>query len=767
MKAILMLLSLWGVAQCGPAQGGAATGRVVGVLKDPTGAVAPGAAVEIKSLDSSLKRSSLTDHEGRYAFDSLPVGRYRLSAGLAGFETAVRRDIRVSAHQETVVDFVLLLASTETVLVVTAPAMSRPLVVETDPRLPRQPIPAHDGADYLKAIPGFSVIRKGGTDGDPVLRGMAGSRLGVVLDGQQILGGCGGRMDPPTAYVYPAAYERITVLKGPQTVLFVPGASAGTVLFERDAPNLEGSPVKADASLTVGSYGRHDELIDASTAFPGGYVKAIATRSHTGDYADGRGRAVHSAYTRWSGNAALGWTPGDNTRFELSLAKSDGWAAYADRAMDGTKFARDNVALRFERSHLTSRIGRIEAQSYYNYIDHVMDNFSLRPAGAAFSVNNPDRQTLGGRAAVTLLVANPTTLIVGADTQRNIHRFRGASEKASALLATSGYLAAPRAEDLRFNQVGLFAEVTHSLTPRARLVGGFREDRHEARDSRPCVGATTCAGASPFKNDTLGAADLTWLKSAFGRYEHDVNQRGLGAFYIGVGHAERSPDYWERMKQSPFTLKSAFLSTRPEKTTQLDAGMSWKSRSLSGSVSGFHGKVRDYILIRWSPAPALARNVEATTMGGEADVAWRITRNLKSDATLAYVRADNNTDRKPLAQQPPLEARLGMHYENRTFSVGALTRLVGRQDRIDIGSGNIVANGMDLGPTGGFAVFSFHGGYRIGKALVLTGGVDNLLDRTYAEHISRAGAMVPGFVQTTRINEPGRTFWVKANFSIQ
>ncbi len=765
MKAMLLLLSLWGTAQCVPVQPDAVTGRVVGVLKDPDGAVVPGGRVEVKGLDSKLARSTLANPEGRYVFESLPAGRYQVSAAFPAFETAVRREIRVTEQRETVVDFVLRLASTETVLVVTAPAMSKPLVVETDPRLPRQPIPAHDGADYLKAMPGFSVIRKGGTDGDPVFRGMAGSRLGVLLDGQQILGGCGGRMDPPTAYVYPAAYERITVLKGPQTVLFVPGASAGTVLFERGAPNAEGSPIKADSSLTVGSYGRHDEMVDGSAAFPGGYVQAIATRSHTGDYADGRGRAVHSSYTRWSGNAALGWTPGDVTRLELSLAKSDGWAAYADRGMDGAKFARDNVALRFERSHLSSRIGRLEAQSYYNYIDHVMDNFSLRPPGAAYSVSNPDRQTMGGRVAATLVIANPTTLVVGADTQRNIHRFRSAAGKASALLATSGYLAVPRVEDLRFNQVGLFAEATHNLTPRSRLVGGLREDRHEARDSRACVGASMCAGASPFKNDTLAATDRKWLKSAFGRYEHDVNKRGLGALYVGVGHAERSPDYWERVKQNPITLKSAFLSTRPEKTTQLDAGMLWKSGAWSGSVSGFHGKVQDYILIRWSPAPTLTRNVNATTMGGEADVTWRVTRNLKTDATLAYVRASNDTDRKPLAQQPPLEARLGMSFENRVLSVGALTRLVGRQDRIDIGSGNIVANGMDLGPTGGFAVFSFNGGYRIRKAVLITGGIDNLLDRTYAEHISKAGAMVPGFVQTTRINEPGRTFWVKTNFN--
>ena len=81
-------------------------------------------------------------------------------------------------------------------VVVTAPAMESPLTVSTDPKAARQPVPAHDGADLLKNIPGFSVIRKGGTDGDPVFRGMAASRLGILLDGEMILGGCGMRMDP-------------------------------------------------------------------------------------------------------------------------------------------------------------------------------------------------------------------------------------------------------------------------------------------------------------------------------------------------------------------------------------------------------------------------------------------------------------------------------------------------------------------------------------------------------------------------------------------
>ena len=51
-------------------------------------------------------------------------------------------------------------------VVVTSTLMEAPLIVETNPKVPRQPLPAHVGADFLKTIPGFSVMRKGGTDGE-------------------------------------------------------------------------------------------------------------------------------------------------------------------------------------------------------------------------------------------------------------------------------------------------------------------------------------------------------------------------------------------------------------------------------------------------------------------------------------------------------------------------------------------------------------------------------------------------------------------------
>jgi outer membrane receptor protein involved in Fe transport len=113
--------------------------------------------------------------------------------------------------------------------------------------------------------------------------------------------------------------------------------------------------------------------------------------------------------------------------------------------------------------------------------------------------------------------------------------------------------------------------------------------------------------------------------------------------------------------------------------------------------------------------------------------------------------------RQPAGQSH--EARIGLDYLRGAWTAGALVRAVAEQDRYVINQGNIV--GQDLGPTQGFTVFAINGGWRPRTGVLLTAGIDNLFDRAYAEHLSRGGAMVSGYEQTTKVNEPGRTLWMK------
>ena len=750
-----------------PGEEAPVTGRLVGVLSDRTGAALPG-SVEVRGLEAPIVRATATDASGRYAVDALPAGRYRVAASAPGMERAVR-EVVVAAAAETAADFTLELAMRQVLVEVTA-RVAGPLAVETDPRAPRQPMPAHDGADYLKTIPGFSVIRKGGTDGDPVLRGMAGSRLGVLLDGENVLGGCGNRMDPPTAYAFPEAYDRITVLKGPQSVVHGPGNSAGVVLFEREAPRFDAPGVRAYVSPTFGSFGRNDQVADVQAGVREGYLQATATRSAASDYQDGKGQEVHSHYERWSANAALGWTPDPDTRLELTGARSDGEAAYADRAMDGVRFSRDNLGLRFERARLSRRIEAVEAQAYYNYVDHVMDNYSLRDFSASMmmpnpSVANPDRRTVGARLQTSLALAGSTHATLGGDYQENRHSVRSSTNQPADPYETHA-----RTKDAEFENAGAFAELTQGLGAKARMVAGGRLDWWTGHDERQTVSVGMGMGSTQ-PNPTADLRRRETLPSGFARFERELAP--ATTLYAGVGHAERAPDYWELVSKESASSLSAF-ETRPERTTQLDAGVLFRSGAWSGSAALFLNRIGDFILIESGYAkPAasmggmgmgqrtttITRNVDARSYGAEATLAWEARRRLKLDATLAYVRGENQTDGLPLAQLPPLEARLAASYATERFSLGALARLVAAQERFALDQGNIV--GQDLGPTAAFAVLSLNGAWRPSSHLRVSGGVDNLLDAEYAEFVSRAGAAVPGFTATTRVNEPGRTLWVK------
>src|SRR5690606_13169427 len=123
---------------------------------------------------------------------------------------------------------------------------------------------ASDGADYLKTVPGFSAIRNGGTNGDPVLRGMSGSRLNILTNDGNLMGACPSRMDNPLSYVAPETFDRLTVIKGPQSVRWGAGASAGTVRFERDTPRFSAPGMELEASALAGSNNRNDQVLDAT-----------------------------------------------------------------------------------------------------------------------------------------------------------------------------------------------------------------------------------------------------------------------------------------------------------------------------------------------------------------------------------------------------------------------------------------------------------------------------------------------------------------------
>ncbi|MBI4445698.1 MAG: TonB-dependent receptor [Acidobacteria bacterium] len=87
------------------------TATVLGAVQDESGAAIPGATVILRNTDTGIVRTVTTDAQGRYNASNLTLGNYELEASLTGFQTEVRRGIRLALGQEATITFTLKVGS--------------------------------------------------------------------------------------------------------------------------------------------------------------------------------------------------------------------------------------------------------------------------------------------------------------------------------------------------------------------------------------------------------------------------------------------------------------------------------------------------------------------------------------------------------------------------------------------------------------------------------------------------------------------------------
>lgn len=161
------------------------SGGIQGVVKDSSGAVLPGATVEVKSTTSSATQSAVTDGRGVYRFPALPSGTYEVTATLQGFSPAKIGNAAVALGKLLTIDLTLAVgALTESVQVtgesplidVKQNASFSTVSKDTIDRIPK----GRDFTDVIQTAPGAnSESKAGGIQID----GASGSENRFIIDG--------------------------------------------------------------------------------------------------------------------------------------------------------------------------------------------------------------------------------------------------------------------------------------------------------------------------------------------------------------------------------------------------------------------------------------------------------------------------------------------------------------------------------------------------------------------------------------------------------
>jgi len=119
LSAVVILLALTGVPRLN-AQ--ATDSNIVGTITDATGAAIPAAKVTATNTGTNVKYDTVSNTEGEYRLNNIPIGTYNVSATKAGFTTGTKAGVQLDLNRTASVNVSLAVGTVETSVDVTESA---------------------------------------------------------------------------------------------------------------------------------------------------------------------------------------------------------------------------------------------------------------------------------------------------------------------------------------------------------------------------------------------------------------------------------------------------------------------------------------------------------------------------------------------------------------------------------------------------------------------------------------------------------------------
>lgn len=628
--------------------------------------------------------------------------------------------------------------------------------------------PGADVTDQLASIAGVWSSRKSGHGNDLIIRGQRNNQINTWLDGASIQGACPNRMDPPTSFGTLIGYDRVIVDKGVNSLQYGAGGSGGTIRMERDTAALAeqtGVHGKIDYSLNsngLNGQGGADVLASNGQA----YLRAIGSMANGSNYTDGNGTEVPASYKQRTGALIAGYKFNEASGVEASVERNrmvD--VRYAALGMDSVFDNATTYRLKGWLGNLSGPVSAIKAEVYQTNVDHLMDNYTLRPVpvGGMKMYSPATAKTTGGRVTLTSNLGN-VRVDYGLDAVR-VERNAGVYTPTNT--ATPMYRQWPGSV---LDQVGAFSEATWQLTPVDTLKGGLRIDRFTSKIDGTLGNSIATDALVPLATRTAAIDNKTQNEiSALLRYEHLFNAQLKG--YAGLSRTAVAPDATQlySLLKGKNSLGQALISQvgnpnlTSERHNQINVGLSGVNGALTWDGSIYYDRVQDYILqdraaVGINPQATVFRNINAELYGFDGSARYALTQTLSLRGQLAYVRGKDTSDNRNLPQMPPVTGTVGIDYTQAKWQAGTSLDFAARATNIDTQSG------LDKGETGGFGVANLYVAYKVTPRWQISTGIDNVFDKTYSMHVNRQYSALFGNPNLT-VNEPGRTVWAKLNGS--
>ncbi|MEX2186709.1 MAG: TonB-dependent receptor [Pirellulales bacterium] len=547
--------------------------------------------------------------------------------------------------------------------------------------------------------------------------------------------------DSPLSKIDSSLIKDIVVVKGPYSVRQGPGFAFIDIELQ-DTERHEGGWGWSGRSAAI--FDTNGDQFNFRQSFSGGDetqgIRVGYAERGGVDYESGDGFLVASGYHSHDWDLAYGWDVGPDSQLEFMYQRVDQTdVELPAQYFDVDYLVADGFSVRYTEECL-GWADRFQVDTWWNRSRFAgnANNQSKQGVGGvggapAFPLligngNIGDERSAGVRTAISWGCVDCGMVTLGADYTFVDQEYIETADR------YFGFFGLPRSVA---DNPGIFADTTLPLSSRTTVKAGARVDWAGVNT----VPGTLAQNAMDDQNYTLGAGYIT--------SEYELTD--VWKLNAGYGYAERAPTptdlyaltFLELLQPGgDLDFRGSLRGSNPaaldkERLSQFDVGASYEYCYVRGGINLFFGWVDDYITYQYNGGVMDTVNTDAQLAGGEWFTEVDLTEDWTGFATISYVQAKDEVRNEPLWGIPPLDSRVGLRFQRPDWGFEFAARIVDNQDRIAraIFTDGIMSASLGEQVTPGFTSLDIRGFYAINDVWRLVGGVENIGDRNYQEHL--------------------------------
>lgn len=645
-----------------------------------------------------------------------------------------------------------------------------------------------DNGDLLRLFPGGNRNSNGPVTSISQYRGMYGAQNSVSIDGIGYKSGCPNWMDSPLSAITQSLTQSVTLHRGLGSVDVIEEGLGGSIEI---AARREGFAEQEK----WGTFGRVEAGYGSNASNWGGVLYTgvnnrenwldIAVSLDKGDdYEFAGGTVAATEYDRKQYRFGYGHR---FSQTDLSLGvviNRTGESGTPALPMDINYIDSEQYSLGIE-----SRLN--DGDLYFKIntlsVEHVMDNFTLRPPPTGMNGKKTLRSTLavGDSGDFKLTYdwnAGESDVLIGLDGKKETHD-ADLSNPANPMFFITMF------NDIKRDRYGAFAQVTRVFDRWAVEAGAryntLTMNAGEVDGNLAMMMKNMMSMSQQDRLDALAEdfnnSDRKKKDGQFSVLLQASRQLGDTRLNLGIGRKVRSPSYQERYLWLPMQATSGLadgrtymgdIDLKPENSIELTAGVDWSAGRFKLTPEAYYREVNNYIqgipstnevankfaMMMGGKPPLQFANVDAELYGLDLGYEYEFSASWLLRGNLGYVRGKRTDVSDNLYRIAPLSSYLELTWKQENYFIAMESVAASKQDKVSVYN--------DEEPSAGWGILSLRGGWSLNEVFDINLGVENVFDKAYQDHLGGYNRVAGSDVSVgERLYSKGRNYYIRLNAS--